>query len=152
MKEGTVLINHFISSTLVSDLPFENNHSLKSILDTWKWMQFEPPGQQPPPRTGHTLIHHGRNIVLFGGLLEGGVRAQDIWKFDLEARESNHPRNRSFTATMSPCSQSRTTPAVGTDHPSNKPTSTCLAYVRGRPRKALRVRGDCLFNSSGHAL
>jgi len=56
-------------------------------LETLSFNKIEPqPGDQPPPRDGHSLIYDEaqNQLVLFGGKDAKGKRLNDVWTIDLE--------------------------------------------------------------------
>ena len=45
--------------------------------DTWRKIE---PAAEPKPRTNHTMVWTGQELILTGGLAENGDLLQDLWK------------------------------------------------------------------------
>ena len=42
--------------------------------------------ESPLPRTGHSIVHHGNALYVFGGQNDFNDKMNDLWKFDLASR------------------------------------------------------------------
>ncbi len=53
---------------------------------TWSQVVFKADAKVPDPRYGHTTALNGKQLYLFGGIVDPDVEVNEFWKFDMDAK------------------------------------------------------------------
>jgi hypothetical protein len=121
---------------------------------SWEKKEQKKGAQNPGPRSGHTLVHHGGSVLLFGGIYEVTNELNDIHAFSLTSlawRVLEH--NDKNAETSSPLHRNQSPLGKNPDLALNKKMTSMnnpedSPYSRNSITKGGMMKKKTLFNKS----
>ena len=103
-REGATMLPYLEEETNTYKLLLFGGMNVIRLFDLWEcsvtntnklekkyiWKKIKPNGENPLPRSGHTMVYYRNNLIIYGGVIEekGGIKVkEDLLCYDINDRK-----------------------------------------------------------------